>query len=384
MLRKTSSHGFKNIARHSTDAFNRFGGTWKRHRGLFLCTGIGFIFVVLLLLGLRWRQNADASTRDVVQITTDMQGRVTSESQNEDYYTGVLFTPEKPTEPESAEITVTAAPTNSPSFTLQPTASPTPEPKNQPTPSPTPPDFDSLIRFYKLEADRYYNDYGYSSNQYAYTDDELYMLAQLIYGEARGESSEGKIAVANVVMNRVLSRGYPGNTINAVITASGQFTGYSSSIRTDSACISTARQVLDKEVWVIPQNVYFFQSDKPAGEDWGSHKYYAQIGGHCFYTESYRGRNRNGEIPPALYERVYKWPQYGCEPGQRVYRIQYMLNKLGYDVKADSYFGKTTEEAVVAFQTKKKLKADGVAGPSTIKALIKAYGLNEYSNKFDS
>jgi hypothetical protein len=208
------------------------------------------------------------------------------------------------------------------------------------------------------------------------------MLAQLIYGEARGESTKGKIAVGNVVLNRVLARGFPGSTIEAVIKASGQFTGYSSSIRPNSACKSAARQILEKEVWVIPQNVYYFNSDRPAGENWGSHKFYEQIDGHCFYTESYSGRNRNGKIPPELFERTFKWPQYGCKPGDRVYRIQYMLNKLGYDVKADKYFGKTTTEALMEFQTAAKLKADGVAGPSTIKALIKAYGEQKYSGKF--
>ncbi|MPM80545.1 hypothetical protein SDC9_127592 [bioreactor metagenome] len=279
---------------------------------------------------------------------------------------------------ESTEIAALASPGD--------TLSSTPKQTPQPTPSPPPPDFDNLISFYKLEADRYYNDCGYSSNHYAYTEDELYMLAQLIYGEARGESLKGKIAVANVVMNRVLSRGYPGHTIKTVITAPGQFTGYSSSTKPNAACISAARQVLDEEVWVIPQNVYFFHSNKglAEGESWGTHRYYARIGVHAFYTENYGGRNRNGEIPPARYARAYQWPQDGCEPGKREHRIQYMLNKLGYDVKADGYFGETTKDAIVAFQADYKIKADGVAGPVSIEALIKAFGVNEYSAEFGS
>lgn len=379
MIKKTVAHRFKNMVRHLPGIRKRIGMAWRQNRGLLLCAGACCVFGAVLLLGLHWRQNADASAHDIVQIDVDIQGGITSAGRNEDFGAGISLTPEQPAEQGSAEIiTITASPDNMPG--------PTPEPPVSLTPSPTSVDFDGLISFYELEADRYYNDDGYSSNEYAYTEEELYMLAQVIYGEARGESSKGKIAVANVVMNRVLSRGFSGDTIKAVITASGQFTGYSASIRPDSACKYAARQVLEKEVWVIPQDVYFFHSNSnPSdGENWGTHKYYARIGVHAFYTENYRGRNRNGKIPPALYERVFKWPQYGCEPGQRVYRIQYMLNKLGYDVKADGYFGKTTKEAVVAFQTKTGLKADGVAGPSTIKALIREFGLTEYSAKFGS
>ena len=270
--------------------------------------------------------------------------------------------------------------------TLSPTPSATPEPTPEITPEPTPTpfeaDWDEWIDFYMVEADQYYNEMGYSSNAYEYTENDIYMLAQVIYGEARGESTKGKIAVGNVVMNRVLARGYPGNTIEEVIKASGQFTGYSSSIRPNSSCKAAAKQVLEKQVWVIPQDVYFFNSDRPAGQDWGGHSYYTKIDGHCFYRESYSGRNRNGEVPPALFERTFKWPQYGCKSGKRVSRIQFMLNQLGYKVKADGYFGITSKVALMEFQNDNKMEADGVAGPSTIKALIKAYGVEKYHKKY--
>jgi hypothetical protein len=266
--------------------------------------------------------------------------------------------------------------------TVPATPSPSPSPTAVPTPTPIPVNLDEWVNFYMVEADLYYNEVGYSTNRYEYDEDDMYMLAQLIHGEARGESTTGKIAVGNVVMNRVLSRGYPGNTIREVITASGQFTGYSSSIKPSSACKIAARQILERETWVIPQNVYFFHSNRPEGEDWGSHAFYKKIGGHCFYTHNYRGRNRNGQIPPALFERTYKWPQYGCKPEDRVHRLQYMLNKLGYDVKADSYFGKTSEEALMEFQKKYGLKADGIAGPSTIKRLIKEFGVDKYYDRY--
>ena len=51
---------------------------------------------------------------------------------------------------------------------------------------------------------------------------ELNILAALVQCEAGGESYEGQLAVAAVVMNRVRSGAYP-NTITDVIYASGQF-----------------------------------------------------------------------------------------------------------------------------------------------------------------
>jgi len=48
------------------------------------------------------------------------------------------------------------------------------------------------------------------------------MLANLIYCEARGESYSGKLAVASVVVNRILSSKYP-NTMEGVIYQKSQF-----------------------------------------------------------------------------------------------------------------------------------------------------------------
>ena len=56
-----------------------------------------------------------------------------------------------------------------------------------------------------------------------YTQEELKLLACLVHAEAGDQSYEGKLAVANVVLNRVKSRKYA-NTIEAVIYQPGQFT----------------------------------------------------------------------------------------------------------------------------------------------------------------
>lgn len=56
----------------------------------------------------------------------------------------------------------------------------------------------------------------YNSNEIA--------MAQVIYHEARGESQQGKIAVGQVVMNRVNSGKYP-KTVHAVVWQPRQFSG---------------------------------------------------------------------------------------------------------------------------------------------------------------
>lgn len=55
-----------------------------------------------------------------------------------------------------------------------------------------------------------------------YTQEELKLLACLVHAEAGSQSYEGKLAVANVVLNRVSSPKY-GGTIKSVIYQAGQF-----------------------------------------------------------------------------------------------------------------------------------------------------------------
>ena len=57
----------------------------------------------------------------------------------------------------------------------------------------------------------------------SYSDSDLALLARLIYGEARGESYVGQVAVGAVVMNRIRSSSFP-NTMSGVIYQKYAFT----------------------------------------------------------------------------------------------------------------------------------------------------------------
>lgn len=60
------------------------------------------------------------------------------------------------------------------------------------------------------------------TSPYNISEDDVYLLACLVHAEAGYEPYEGKLAVANVVLNR-LNGGYYGNTITDVIYAKNQF-----------------------------------------------------------------------------------------------------------------------------------------------------------------
>lgn len=261
-----------------------------------------------------------------------------------------------------------------------PTLSPSPTPT--PTPTPDPINLDAMIKkFFNVKADKYYNDIGFSSNTFNFTEDDVYVMAQVIYKEAKGEPYTGKLAVGNVIMNRVLLRNYFGDTVQAVCKAPGQFAYYPDT-KPDASCKRAARDVLAYEKWVIPQDVYYFKVAS-TNADWGSHKYIMRIGHHAFYEQNYPGRFHGPQKPDALFKRVYEWPTFGCKPGSRVKIVQRLLRSFSYKaVKTDGYFGKDMKDAIKDFQQKWGLDNDGICGPGTLKAMIKKYGVQKFAKDF--
>lgn len=59
-----------------------------------------------------------------------------------------------------------------------------------------------------------------------YSEDDLKLLANAVYGEARGEPYEGQVAVAAVILNRIEHPDFP-NTVGGVIFQPGAFTAVS-------------------------------------------------------------------------------------------------------------------------------------------------------------
>lgn len=117
-------------------------------------------------------------------------------------------------------------------------------------------------------------------------DEDTKLLAQIIHAEAKGEPYEGKLAVGNVVMNRVEHPYYP-DTIEGVIFQKGQFSPVSSGSiynEPDKDSIKAAKEVLAGREVVNDEVLYFYNPDI-ATDSWiFTTNTVKKIGSHVFST----------------------------------------------------------------------------------------------------
>lgn len=119
-----------------------------------------------------------------------------------------------------------------------------------------------------------------------YNADDLFWLSRVIYTESGNQPLEGKMAVGNVVMNRVKHPSFPG-TIEGVLAQKNQFTTYWSGhiarSTPNAESVIAAKLVLDGGVVEEVKNALHFDS---AANSWASRNRtcVAVIGGHRFYA----------------------------------------------------------------------------------------------------
>lgn len=117
------------------------------------------------------------------------------------------------------------------------------------------------------------------------TDEELELLAIVVMMEAGGESYAGQLAVANVVINRLIS-GKWGHTIKSVVYAPGQFSGANSgriekfASKVTSSCRKAAKAAANGDN-NIGDYMYFRMKN---GANFASYKKYFILGCHVFYS----------------------------------------------------------------------------------------------------
>ena len=124
-----------------------------------------------------------------------------------------------------------------------------------------------------------------------YTNKELHLLARLVYAESGGEPYDGKLATANVVVNRMQRKGY---TLREVVYQKGQFDG----IRTSrfkvtkkgeelafQQCLKAAEEILEGKR-ILPTTVeYFHNPNTSTDSKWTRYiekHQYKKIGRHLF------------------------------------------------------------------------------------------------------
>ena len=123
------------------------------------------------------------------------------------------------------------------------------------------------------------------SGEQAYQADVVYWLSRIIYAESGNQPLDGKIAVGNVVLNRVASPRFP-NSVYEVIFQRNQFTpaANGSINRTPSAeSVVAAKLCLDGAN--TAGSALYFVNPTVAPGSWASRNrpYVATIGAHAFY-----------------------------------------------------------------------------------------------------
>ncbi len=117
----------------------------------------------------------------------------------------------------------------------------------------------------------------------SYSSSDINLLARLIYGEARGESYVGQVAVGAVVMNRIRSSSFP-NTMAGVIYQSYAFTAVADgqiNLTPDATAKKAAQDAMNG--WDPTYGAIYYYNPKTATSSWiFSRQTTITIGNHVF------------------------------------------------------------------------------------------------------
>ena len=122
-----------------------------------------------------------------------------------------------------------------------------------------------------------------STTSSGYSDADITLLARLIYGEARGESYVGQVAVGAVVLNRIKSASFP-NTMSGVIYQRYAFTAVDDGQINLTPNATARKAALDAlNGWDPSYGALYYYNPKTATSQWiFSRKTTTTIGNHVF------------------------------------------------------------------------------------------------------
>ncbi len=123
------------------------------------------------------------------------------------------------------------------------------------------------------------------SGETFYNQDDLFWLSRVIHRESGNQPMEGKMAVGNVVLNRVADPVFP-STVEGVLAQKNQFTTYKSGVlaATDPSESSTIAAKLVMDGGVVEETIGALYFDS-GSNSWAARNkdLIATIGGHKFY-----------------------------------------------------------------------------------------------------
>ncbi|BBI34372.1 spore cortex-lytic enzyme [Cohnella abietis] len=122
-----------------------------------------------------------------------------------------------------------------------------------------------------------------ASNNLGFTEKDLKMMANAVYGESRGEPYVGQVAVAAVIINRVKSSQFP-NTASGVIYQPGAFTAVADG-QINLEPNETAKKAVKDAVsgWDPSDGCLYYFNPETATSKWiWTRPQYKTIGKHIF------------------------------------------------------------------------------------------------------
>ena len=127
------------------------------------------------------------------------------------------------------------------------------------------------------------------SGEEYYDEDELYWLSKIIHAEAQGEPFDGKLAVGNVILNRVESEEFP-DTVYDVIFDDEHGVQFTPTVngaieqKPNAESVLAAKLCLDDAV--LNEEMLYFLNEKIASSLWipQNRRFIMEIGEHRFYS----------------------------------------------------------------------------------------------------
>ena len=129
---------------------------------------------------------------------------------------------------------------------------------------------------------------GITSGSSYYRSDEVLWLSRIISAEAKGEPLRGKIAVGNVILNRVANRAFP-NTIYGVIFDKKNGVQFTPAANGTVYATPTEESIIAAKIclegYTVSTGILYFVNPEKAPNSWASKKrpYFGKIGNHAFY-----------------------------------------------------------------------------------------------------